>query len=150
MEQQPARSSRTSTVLLVVAHALLVALGLLLAIYGAFLVPRGPRAGGHVLSVGVAIALVGNALAGWLGGCAAGRLGGVSPFAGWLIGVLALSASRPSGSVVLPGSGDLEADVIAFNIVGALSGAVVAAAMTGRGVTGRRRRPSSSGPPGSR
>jgi hypothetical protein len=131
---------RTIRWLPVLAHVLLFALGVLLALYGAFLVPRGPRVGGHVLSVGVLVAVVGNAAGGLLGGRAAGRFGGVTVFVGWLIVAFTLTVQRPSGSVVLPGGGDLAVDALLFLLLGAVAGALSAALATGNGLLGRRRR----------
>jgi hypothetical protein len=137
---RPAGGRAGETALTVGVHLLLIALGVLLAIYGAFLVPRGPRLGGHVLSLGVVIAVVGNLVAGLLGGRAAGHFGGIGPFAGWLITAFVLSSKRPSGSLVLPGGGDLGVDALLFLLLGAVAGAIAAAAAGGRG-SGLRRRP---------
>jgi hypothetical protein len=127
--------------LLALAYLLLVALGVLLGLYGAFLVPRGPRVDGHVLSVGVLVAVVGNVCAGLLGGRAAGRFGGVAVFVGWLITVFTLSIQRASGTVVLPGSGDLAFAALLFLLLGTVAGAVASALASGNGVMGRRRVP---------
>lgn len=122
-----------------VVHLLLLALGVLLGLYGAFLVPSGPRIGGHVVSVGVIIAVVGNVLGALLGGRAAGRFGGAALFVGWLITAFTLSVQRPSGTVVLPGSGDLALDALLFLLLGAAAGAIAAALASGNGLLGRRR-----------
>jgi hypothetical protein len=126
------------------ANVILLALGVLLGIYGALLVPHGPRVGGHVLSVGVLLAVVGNAAAGLLGTRIAGRFGGLTPLIGWLVVALAFSSSRPNGSVILPGSGDLAVPALLFLLLGALAGAVAAA-------LGSARRPALAAPdrPGS-
>jgi hypothetical protein len=116
-------------------QAVLFALGVLLGIYGAFLVPSGPRLGGTVLSLGVLIAVVGNVAGPWLGRAAAGRFGGITPLVGWLLATLALGTARPAGSVILPGGGDLAVPAWLFLLLGAVAGAVGAAT----GPPGRRR-----------
>jgi len=113
--------------LAVATQLVLFALGALLAIYGALLVPRGPRFGGTVLSLGVLIAIVGNVAGPWLGRAVAGRLGGIAPAGGWLLAALALATSRPAGSVILPGGGDLALPALLFLVLGVIAGAVGAA-----------------------
>ncbi len=108
------------------AAVLPAALGVLLGVWGAFLVPAGPRVGagaGVLLSVGVLVAAVGNPVAALLGAwVAASRLGAVLFVAAWLLTVLELSTSRPGGSVVLVGGGVLAVDSTLFLIVGAVAG----------------------------
>lgn len=122
-----ARVPTGTTVLLVFAHVVLLCLGLLLAMYGALLLPRGPRVAGHVLSVGVVVAVVGNVAVAVLGRAAAGRFGGATPLLGWLVVAYACSVGRPNGSVVLPGAGDLAVPALVFLFGGAIAGALGAA-----------------------
>lgn len=134
---RPAAPRPYPVALTVLAHVLLLGLGILLALYGGFLVPRGPRPGGHLLSVGVLVAVVGNIVAVRLGARAAGRYGGITPLVGWVLTAFTLTVQRPSGSLVLAG-GNLSTSTLLFLALGALAGAL-AAAGAGRGVLGRRR-----------
>ncbi|AEH08351.1 hypothetical protein FsymDg_0839 [Candidatus Protofrankia datiscae] len=97
--------------------------GLALGLYGVFLVPAGPRPGGVLLSVGIAVAMVGNTglavLARWLTGT---RLGAVIPLAGWVPIVLWLAAARPEGDLLL----QAKAAGYLFMVLGALAPVVVA------------------------
>ena len=62
------------------AVVLLFVLGLVLGVFGALLIPAGPRIGSVLLSVGVAVALIGNVVAGVLGTEMTGnRLGAIVP-----------------------------------------------------------------------
>lgn len=106
-------------------HLVLLALGMLLGIYGALLSESGPRAAGHVFTWGIGISIVGNVGAGILGRVGAGRPGGITPLVGWLVVAYALSISRPNGSVILAG-GDLLAPTLVFLIAGSLCGAAAA------------------------
>lgn len=115
-------------------HLLLFLVGVLLGVHGALQVPRGPRVGGSVLSTGLLIGVVGNIAAPRLGRALAGRYGGIAPVSGWLVAALAMGTTRPAGSVVLPGGGDLAVPALLFLLLGSLVG--VAAAATGP----RRRR----------
>lgn len=111
---------------------LLVALGLLLGVWGAFLVPTGPRVGAHLLSAGAAVAIVGNPIAVRLGQRAVPRFGGAALVAGWAAVAIAFSLHRSNGSVVLPGSGDLATPALVYVIGGMLAGVVAAVVRTRR------------------
>jgi len=84
------------------AYALGLVAGVILGIYGVAWVPEGLRFGGVFLSVGMLLALVGNAglalLVRWLTGT---RLGALVVLIGWAPGVLALGSSRPEGDLML-------------------------------------------------
>ena len=88
------------------AYALGLLLGVILGLYGAFLVPAGPRPGGVLLSYGVVLVLVGNTgaalLVRWLTGT---RLGAMTVLIGWAPVVVWLGTSRPEGDLVLQGDG---------------------------------------------
>lgn len=86
---------------------LLVVLGALLGVWSVLLVPTGPRVGGHVLSVGVALAVLGNLLFVRVALRASRPLGGVLLLGGWAAIVLVAAGRRANGSVLLPGAGDL-------------------------------------------
>ena len=124
-------SPRGGTTLTVALHVLFLALGMVLAIYGALLSARGPRALDHAFSVGVLIAIVGNVVAAILARMVLGRWGGITPLIGWLVIAYLLSISRPNGSVLLPG-GDLEGGSLAFQTFGAIAGAIAATLRTPR------------------
>jgi hypothetical protein len=86
------------------AVVLLFVLGLVLGIFGALLIPAGPRIGSVLLSVGVAVALIGNIVAGVLGIEMTGnRLGAIVPGIGWVVAVLPLGAKRPEGDLIVTG-----------------------------------------------
>lgn len=107
----------------------LALLGVLVGIWGALLVPDGPRVSGHLLSLGAALGLVGVPLVCRLGVRALPRFGGVVVLLGWLAAAVLLGGtSRPNGSVVLPGSGDLAVPALVFLLGGAVLGALAALA----------------------
>nr|WP_131769542.1 DUF6113 family protein [Candidatus Protofrankia californiensis] len=97
--------------------------GLALGLYGVFLVPAGPRLGGVLLSVGVAVAVLGNvglaALVRWLTGT---RLGAVILLVGWVPIVLWLAAARPEGDLLL----QAKTAGYLFMVFGALAPVIVA------------------------
>lgn len=109
---------------------LLVVLGVLLGVWGAFLVPAGPRVDGQVLSLGAALAIVVNPLAVRLGLRAVPRWGGFLLLAGWTVVAVLLSIRTSGGSVVLPGSGDLAGVALAYIVGGLVTGAVAATVRT--------------------
>ena len=102
----------------------LLALGMLLGIYGSLLIPRGPRAGGHLLSVSVLVAVAGNLTAGLLARTAAGRWGPMAPLVGWLAVVVAFSTASADGSVIYPGGGDLAVSALLFQVLGAVAASI--------------------------
>ncbi len=105
---------------------LLAVLGVLLALWGALLVPAGPRLAGHVLSVGVVIAVVGNVLFARLGLRASAPFGGLALMVGWTAVALVLGSRRSNGTVVLPGSGDLAVPALVFVLGGLVAGILAA------------------------
>lgn len=105
----------------------LAVLGGLAGVWGALLVPDGPRLSGHLLSVGSALGLVGVPLLCRLGVRALPGFGGVVVLLGWLaVAVVLGGTSRSNGSVVLPGSGDLAVPALVFLVGGAVLGSVAA------------------------
>ena len=100
------------------AYALVLLLTVLLALWGAFLVPF--RVGGTLVPVSLVIAAVGNVLVGRAGARVAGSTGAVVPGLLWVALTLVLSSRRAEGDVVVPGS----TVGLAFLLVGALSSAV--------------------------
>jgi hypothetical protein len=74
-----------------------------LGVYGVFALPVGPRVGDVLLSVGVALAVVGNVCVAvfvrWLTGT---RSGAAIVLLGWVPTVLGLAASRPEGDLLVP------------------------------------------------
>lgn len=105
-------------------------LGVVLAVWGALLVPAGPRIGsgsGVLLSLGVLFAAVGNPVAALLGARAlAARRGAVAPVAAWILTSLELSAVRPAGSIILVGGSLLGTDSLLFLGAGAVTGIAAA------------------------
>ena len=98
--------------------ALLAYVSFLLAVFGAFLVPRTPVPG---VSVGVLLAVLGNYLLGLAGRRAAGgTLGAVLPAIVWLVASVTLAGGRREGDVVLTSSGGS----MAFLLLGAMAYAV--------------------------
>ncbi len=97
--------------------------GLALGFFGVFLVPAGPRLGGVLLSVGVALAAVGNAglaaLVRWFTGT---RLGSMIVMVGWIPVVLWFGSSRPEGDLVV----EANATGYMFLVVGSVVPVVVA------------------------
>lgn len=111
----------------VVMVPVLVLLGVLAGIWGALLVPDGPRVSGHLVSLGAVLGVVGLPLLCRLGVRALPGFGGVLVLLGWLAAAVALGGtSRSNGSVVLPGSGDLAVPGLVFLLGGAVLGAVSA------------------------
>ena len=100
------------------SYGLVLALALLLALWGAFLVPL--KVGTIPVPVSVLLALVGNAALGWWGGRLYGRLGAAGPGIVWLVVALSLSTQRREGDLVVPGS----AMGLLFLLVGAVASAV--------------------------
>jgi hypothetical protein len=81
--------------------------GVVLGLYGVFAVPAGPRLGTTLLSLGVAIAAVGNVAVAvfvrWLVGT---RLGATIVLLGWMPTVVWLGTSRTEGDLVLQATGN--------------------------------------------
>ena len=85
------------------SYALVLALTLLVAVWGAFLVPLRTAGGGVPLPVSLLLAAAMAPLTA-AGARLLGRLGGVVPVGLWLVVALALGARRPEGDVVVTGS----------------------------------------------
>jgi hypothetical protein len=85
-------------------YAVLAAIGVLTGTVGSFLVPERLGRFGAVAAV---IAVVGNLVAGGLGGLGTGRrAGAVAPFVGWVVavGLLVIEpVTSRGGDVVIPG-----------------------------------------------
>lgn len=107
-------------------YGLVLVLALLLAVWGAFLVPL--RIGTVPLPVAVLVALVGNAALGWWGGRLLGRPGAAGPGLVWLAVALSLGSQRREGDLVVPGS----AMGLVFLLVGAVTSAVAFGAVRRR------------------
>jgi uncharacterized membrane protein len=119
---------------LVAAYAVLVFLGVVLALLGVFLLFAGPRTGGGslIVPIGLVIAVVGHPAAALLGFRMTGtRAGTMAPLLGWVAVVLPLASGTAEGDVVLPGT---SLSVI-YLMVGVLAFAAVA--LTTRPVRGR-------------
>lgn len=116
------------------AYALVLLLTVLLALWGAFLVPF--RLGGTLVPVSLVIAAVGNVVVGRAAARLAGS-GGVLAAGGlWTALALVLSSRRAEGDVVVPGS----TVGLAFLVVGVLASAVAYAAAVLRPATQAARR----------
>lgn len=116
------------------AYALVLLLTVLLALWGAFLVPF--RIGGTLVPVSVVIAVVGNVLLGRAGARVAGSTGAVVPGLLWVALTLVLSSRRAEGDVVVPG----DAVGLAFLLAGALASALAYGAAVLRPAAGGVRR----------
>ena len=100
------------------AYALVLALTVLLALWGAFLVPF--RVSGTLVPVSWLLALAGNVVLGTAGGRLYGRAGAVVPMLLWLVVALTLGSRRAEGDLVVPGS----TTGLVFLLVGAVGGAM--------------------------
>ena len=84
------------------AYALLVLLTVLLAVWGAFLVPF--RVGATLVPISWVVAVLGNLAVGRAGARLAGPSGALVPGAVWLAVVVLLSSRRAEGDLVVPGT----------------------------------------------
>lgn len=100
------------------AYGLVLALTVLLALWGAFLVPL--RVGGVLLPVSWVLALGGNVVLGVVGGCLHGKAGVVLPVLLWMLVAFTLGSRREEGDLVVPGS----TTGLGFLLAGAVGGAV--------------------------
>lgn len=100
------------------ATALVLLLTVLLALWGAFLVPL--RVGGTLVPVSLLIAVVGNVLVGRAASRLAGSTGALLTGVLWVGLTLVLSSRRAEGDVVVPGS----TVGMGFLLAGALASAV--------------------------
>jgi hypothetical protein len=116
------------------ASVLLVVLTVLLALWGAFLVPF--RVGGTLVPVSLVIAVVGNVLVGRAAARLAGSGGALATGVLWLGVAFVLSSRRAEGDVVVPGS----TVGTAFLVSGALASAVAYGAAVLRPAPGEARR----------
>jgi hypothetical protein len=121
----PANVRRGGLAVTITIHVIFFALGMLLAVYGAMLSARAPRLWDHLFSLGVLVAVVGNAAVAVLGRMAIGKWGGATPLVGWLLIAYLVSITRPNGSFLLAG-GDLQVPSLLFQVGGAVAGAVAA------------------------
>lgn len=104
------------------SYALVLLLAVLLAVWGAFLVPL--RLGGYPLPVSWLVAGAGNLALGRAGGQLLGRPGALGPGLLWLAVALTLGSSRPEGDLIVPGS----VVGLVFLLVGGVASAVAYAA----------------------
>lgn len=118
------RADEPGRLFLAASYAVLFALGFTLGLLGAFFLAAGPRVGTTlVLPIGLAVALVGHPVAGWLGLYLTGtRAGTLVPLLGWAVVIVPLSSGSAQGDVILPNS----LLAVAFLIVGLLTYGVVA------------------------
>ena len=100
------------------AYALLPLLTVLLALWGAFLVPF--RVGATLVPVSIVLAVVGNVLVGRAAARLAGSSGALATGVLWTGVALLLASRRAEGDVVVPGS----AVGTAFLLAGVLASAV--------------------------
>lgn len=99
------------------AFALVLLLTVLLAVWGAFLVPF--RIGATLVPVCWVLALVGNVLLGRAGGRLIGRTGTVVPALVWLAIAFTLGSRRTEGDLVVTGN----TVGLGFLLAGAIGGA---------------------------
>ena len=116
------------------ASVLLLLLTVLLALWGAFLVPF--RVGGTLVPVSLVIAVVGNVLVGRAASRLAGSGGALATGVLWIGLTLVLSSRRAEGDVVVPGS----PVGMGFLLAGALASAVAYGAAVLRPVPDGARR----------
>lgn len=114
----PPAPARPSGVANAGAFALVLLLTVLLAIWGAFLIPF--RVGAVLVPVSWAIALVGNAVLGRAGGHLGGKAGVVVVGGLWLAVAFTLGSRRAEGDLIVPGS----ATGLGFLLLGAVGSAV--------------------------
>ena len=99
---EPAGSPAAGPVPTAAAYALVLLLTVLLAVWGAFLVPF--RVGATLVPVSCVVALVGNLVLGRAGAALLGRWGVAGQGALWLAVALVLSSRRAEGDLVVPGT----------------------------------------------
>ena len=100
------------------AFGLLLLLTVVLAVWGAFLVPL--RWGTVPLPLSWVVAVVGNGLLGWCGGRLLGRPGALVPGLVWLGVALTLGSKRAEGDLVVPGT----VPGLVFLLCGAVASAI--------------------------
>lgn len=102
----------------IAAWALLLALTVLLTLWGAFLVPL--RLGDLVAPVSLVVVIVGNLALGLAGARLAGLRGALAPGLLWLALVLPMLSRRAEGDLVLPGT----VVALAYLVCGSLASTV--------------------------
>jgi hypothetical protein len=112
---------------LVATYVVLAAIGVVLGLIEAFLVPQ--RMFGGLEGLSAVLAFVGNAVVGSLGGVGTRTItGAVVPITTWFLTVVVLSFYAPGGDVVIAGKLPADPGVVvtgmAFLIVGILGGGV--------------------------
>jgi len=100
------------------AYGLVLVLTVLLAVWGAFLVPL--RVDGTLVPVCWLLALGGNVALGTAGGRLYGKAGVVGPVLLWLVVAFTFGSRRAEGDLVVPGS----TTGLVFLLAGAVGGAV--------------------------
>jgi len=115
------------------AYALVAVLTVLLAVWGAFLVPF--RVGGTIVPVSLVVAAVGNVVVGRAASRLAGSPGALVTGGLWIAVTLVLSSRRAEGDVVVPGT----PVGTAFLLAGALASAGAYGAAVLRPAPGRAR-----------
>ena len=100
------------------AYGLVLVLTVLLAVWGAFLVPL--RVDGTLVPLCWLLALGGNVGLGTAGGRLYGKAGVVGPVLLWLVVAFTLGSRRAEGDLVVPGS----TTGLVFLLAGAVGGAV--------------------------
>ena len=113
------------------SYGLVLVLTVLLAVWGAFLVPL--RLGEQAVPVCWAVALGGNVLLGLAGGQLLGRLGAGLTGLLWVAIALTLGSKRGEGDLVVPGT----TIGLGFLLIGAVASAVAYALTSPGGQTGR-------------
>jgi hypothetical protein len=113
--------------MLLATYVVLVAIGVLLGVIEAFLVPQ--RLFGGIEGLAAVLALVANAAVGTFGGLGTRTTAGaVAPIAGWFVAVAVLALVAPGGDVVLAGKLPADPGVVvtgsAFLILGVVGGAI--------------------------
>lgn len=107
------------------AYALVLVLTVLLAVWGAFLVPF--RVGGTLVPLCWLLALVGNVVLGRAGGRLLGKTGTIVVGLVWLVVAFTLGTKRSEGDLIVPGT--------TVGLVFLLAGAVASAVSYGLVVT---------------
>ena len=113
--------------MLLATYVVLAAIGVLLGVIEAFLVPLRLFSG--IEGLAAVLALLGNMAVGAFGGIGTRTTAGaVAPIAGWFAAVAALSLAAPGGDVVLAGKLPADPGVVvtgtAFLFLGVIGGAI--------------------------
>jgi hypothetical protein len=113
--------------MLLPTYAVLAAIGVVLALIEAFLVPQ--RVFGGIEGLAAVLAFAGNAIVGSLGGIGTRTVAGaLVPIVGWFAMVSAVIVYSPGGDVIIPGKLPSDPGVVAtgmaFLVMGILAGGV--------------------------